>query len=176
MYGAHLRRRHHHPLPSPILNGRVHWGTTDDFTTSFFHFFMFSTALCDLVNSRPVHFLVLSSHFFVCLPCLLPPFTVPCKMVLARPDELETCPYYISLRLLMMVRRSSCAPLACWILAQTSLLVTWSLYEMRSFFRYYFISMENIIGAINSKNVHCVYTWPPRCGFELCSAVLRRSG
>ena len=24
--------------------------------------------------------------------CLLPPFTVPCKMVLARPDERETCP------------------------------------------------------------------------------------
>ena len=29
--------------------------------------------------------LLLSSHLFLCLPCLLPPFTVPCKMVLA-PD------------------------------------------------------------------------------------------
>ena len=31
-----------------------------------------STALWDLVNSRPVHFLMLSSHLFLCLPCLLP--------------------------------------------------------------------------------------------------------
>ena len=28
--------------------------------------------------------------------------------------------------------RSSCGPIACWILARTSLLVTWSLYEMHS--------------------------------------------
>ena len=41
-------------------------------------------------NSRPVHSLMLSSHLFLCLPCLLPPFTVPRKMVLARPDERET--------------------------------------------------------------------------------------
>ena len=29
------------------------------------------------------------SHLFFCLPCLLPAFAVPCKMVLARPDERE---------------------------------------------------------------------------------------
>ena len=28
--------------------------------------------------------------FFFCLPCLLHLFTVPCKMILARPDERET--------------------------------------------------------------------------------------
>ena len=33
---------------------------------------------------------LLSSHLFLCLPCLILPFTVPCKMVLARPDERET--------------------------------------------------------------------------------------
>ena len=66
------------------------WGTTDDFTTSFLHFSLFSTALWDLANSTPVHSLMLSSHFLLCQPCLLPPFTVPCKMVLARPDERET--------------------------------------------------------------------------------------
>ena len=71
-----------------------------------------STALWDLVNSRPVHFLMLSSHLFLCLPCLLPPFTVHCKMVLARPDEWETCPYHFSLCLFTMVRRS-CRP-AAW--------------------------------------------------------------
>ena len=66
------------------------WGTTDDFATSFLHFSLFSTALWDLTNSRPVHSLMLSSHLFLCLPCLLPPFSVPCKMVLVRPDEQET--------------------------------------------------------------------------------------
>ena len=29
----------------------------------------------------PGHSLMLSSHLFLCLPCLLSPFTVPCKMV-----------------------------------------------------------------------------------------------
>ena len=38
------------------------------------------------------------------LPCILSLFTVPCKMVLARPDERETCPYHFSLRLFTMVR------------------------------------------------------------------------
>ena len=115
---------HHHHLS---LNCKGHWCTTDDFTTSFLHFSLFSTAVWDLANSRSVHSLMLSSHLFLCLPCLLPPFTVPYKTVLARPDEWETCPYYSSLHLFTMVR-SSCGPIACWILAQISSLVTWSLY------------------------------------------------
>ena len=108
------------------------WGTTDDFTTSFLHFSLFSTALWDLPNSRRVHSLMLSCHLFLCLPCLLPHFKAPCKMVLARPDEQETWPYHCSLRLFTMVRRSSYGPIACWILARTSSLVKWSLYEIRS--------------------------------------------
>ena len=39
------------------------------------------------------------STSFVHLSWPLPPFTVPCKMVLARPDEWEICPYHFSLRL-----------------------------------------------------------------------------
>ena len=78
---------HHHHHQS--LNREGRWGTTDDFATSFLHISLFSTALWDLVNSRPVHSLMLSSHLFLCLPCLLLPFTVPCKMVFARPDEHE---------------------------------------------------------------------------------------
>ena len=116
---------HHHLSPN-----RESWGITDDFTTSFFHFSLFSTAPRDLVNSKPVHSLMLSSHLFLCPLCLLPPFTVPCK--LAIPDERETWPYHCSLRLFTLLRRSSCGPIACWILAPTSSLVTWSLYEMRS--------------------------------------------
>ena len=52
--------------------------------------FSFSTVLWDLPNSRPVHSLMSSSHLFHCLPCLLPPFTVPYKMVFVRPDKRET--------------------------------------------------------------------------------------
>ena len=111
---------HHHQY----LNREGRWGTTDNFATSFLHFSLFSTALWDLPNSRPVYSLMLSSHLFLCPPCLLPPFTVPCKMVLARPDERETWPYHCSLRLFTIVRRSSCGPIACWILARTSSLVT----------------------------------------------------
>ena len=62
---------------------------------------------------------------------LLSLITVPCKMALPRPDEWETCSYHCSLHLFTMVRRSSCHPIACLILAQT-LLVTWSLHEMYS--------------------------------------------
>ena len=101
----------------------------------FLHFPLFSTALWHLVNSRPVHSLMLSFHLCHSLPRLLPPFTVPCKMVLARPDERETRPYHCSLRFFTVVRRSSCGPIAYWILARTSSLVTWSLYEMRSILR-----------------------------------------
>ena len=43
-------------------------GTTDD----FLHFPLFSTALWDLANSRPVHSLMFSSHLFLWLPCLFP--------------------------------------------------------------------------------------------------------
>ena len=89
------------------------WGTTVDFATRFLHFSPFSTALLDLANCRPVHFLMLSSHLFLCLLCLLPPFSVPCKVVLVRLDEGETCPYHCSLRLFTVVRRSSCGPIAC---------------------------------------------------------------
>ena len=34
--------------------------------------------LMDLPNSKPVHSLMLSFHLFLCLSCLLSPFTVPC--------------------------------------------------------------------------------------------------
>ena len=101
---------HHHHHQSLNREGRC--GTTDDFATSLLHFSLFSTSLWDLPNSRPVHFLMLSSNLFLCPPCLLPPFTVPCKIVLARPDERETWQYHCSLRLFTMVRRSSCGPIA----------------------------------------------------------------
>ena len=45
---------HHHQS----LNREGHWGTTDDFATSFLNFSLFSIALWDLPNSRPVHSLM----------------------------------------------------------------------------------------------------------------------
>ena len=90
----HHHHQHHHHHLSLYCEGR--WGTTDDFTASFLHFSLFSTALWDMANFRPVHSPMLSSHLFFCLPCLLPPFTVPCKVVLARPGKWETCPYHFS--------------------------------------------------------------------------------
>ena len=129
--GAIPKIHYHHHLS---LNREGHWGTADDFTTSLLHFPLFSTALWDLTNFRPVHSLMLSSHLFLCLPCLLPLFTVPCKIVLARPDELETYPYHCSSHLFTMIM-SSCGQIARWILAQTFSLVMWSLYEMHSILR-----------------------------------------
>ena len=72
------------------LNREGPWDTIDDFTTSFLHFSLFSTALWNFTNSRSVHFLMLSSHLFFCLSRLLPPFTVLCEMVLARAEERKT--------------------------------------------------------------------------------------
>ena len=101
----------HSILSHLSLNGEGRWGTTDDFATSFLNFSLFSTSLWDLANSRPFHSLMLSSHLFLCLPGLLPPLTVPYKIILARPDERETWSYYCSLRLFTMVR-FSCGPVA----------------------------------------------------------------
>ena len=63
----------HFSLSSHLsLNREGHWDTTYDFATSFIHFSLFSTAFWDLANSRPIHSLTLSSHIFLCLPCLHP--------------------------------------------------------------------------------------------------------
>ena len=53
-----------------------------------------------------------------------------------------------------MIRRSSCGPIACWILAQTSSLVTLSLYEMRSILPYHLISMACILLGSSAVRVH----------------------
>ena len=110
------------------LEGRR--GTTDEFATIPFHLDLFSAALVELAKSIPVHSLILSSHLFFCLPLFLFPFTVPCRIVFAKPEDLETWPNHLSFRFLTRVRSSSYSPMAAWIFLRTSLLVTWSLYEM----------------------------------------------
>ena len=58
---------------------------------------------------------------------LLAPFTVPCRIVFAMPEDLEIWPYHLSFRCCTMVRRHSCTRIAFWMLLRTSLFVTWSL-------------------------------------------------
>ena len=53
-----------------------------------------------------------------------------------------------------MVRGSSCGPIACWILARTSSLLTLSLYEMRSILRQHLISMARILLCSSAVRVH----------------------
>ena len=53
-----------------------------------------------------------------------------------------------------MIRRSSCGPIACWTLARTSSLVTWSLYEMRNILRQHLISMTCIFLWSSAVRVH----------------------
>ena len=110
------------------LGGRR--GTTDEFATIPFHLDLFSAALVELAKSIPVHSLILSSHLFFCLPLFLFPFTVPCRIVFAKPEDIETWPNHLSFRFLTRVRSSSYSPMAAWIFLRTSSLVTWSLYEM----------------------------------------------
>ena len=106
------------------LGGR--WGTTDEFATIPFHLDLFSAALVELAKSIPVHSLILSSHLFFCLPLFLFPFTVPCRIVFAKPEDLETWPNHLSFRFLASVRSSSYSPMAvraavaCAILERTS--------------------------------------------------------
>ena len=90
------------------LGGRR--GTTDEFATIPFHLDLFSAALIELAKSIPVHSLILSSHLLFCLPLFLFPFTVPCRIVFAKPEDLETWPNHLSFRFLTRVRSSSYSP------------------------------------------------------------------
>ena len=94
------------------LEGR--WGTTDEFATIPSHLVLFSAALVELANSIPVHSFILSSHLFFCLPLFLFPFIVPCRIVFAKPEGLETWPNHLSFCFLTRVRSSSYSPMAAW--------------------------------------------------------------
>ena len=102
---------------------------TNDVATIRFHPFLLSAALRESPNPIPVHSLMLSYNLFFCLPLLLAPFTVPCRTV-STPEDLKMWRYHLSFLFFSMVRRSSCTPVAFWILLRTSSFVTWSLYEI----------------------------------------------
>ena len=93
------------------------------------------------------------SWFCLFTSFLFSPFTVPCKVLLARPDKQETCPYHFTLRLFTMVR-SSGGSITFWILAQASSLSTRSLYKMFSILRCYLISMARILFCSSAVRVY----------------------
>ena len=109
-----------HLISSQSLNLGGRRGTTDDVATIPFHPSLSSAALRESPNPIPVHSLMLSSHLFFCLHLLLAPFTVPCRIVFAMPEDLEMWPYHLRFRFFTMVRRLSCTPVAFWILLRTS--------------------------------------------------------
>ena len=109
-----------HLISSQSLNLGGRRGTTDDVATIHFHPSLSSAGLWESPKPIPVHFLMLSSHLLFCLPLLLAPFTIPCRIVFAMPEDLEIWPYHLSFRFFTMVRRSSCTPIAFWILLRTS--------------------------------------------------------
>ena len=118
------------------------WGTIDDFLTSSLHVSLFSIALWESANSIPVHSLMLSSHLFFCLPLHLPPLTVPCKIVFARPDDRDTRP-------LQFMLLNCCKKVVIWSdglfdLAADSFVSNTSLYDMHKIFRKHLISMTCI--------------------------------
>lgn len=64
------------------------WGTSEDMATTLLHLSLSTASLVDFARFIPVHSRMLS--------CL-------CKVVFARPDDLETCPYHLSFRFLIVV-------------------------------------------------------------------------
>ena len=115
------------------LEGRR--GTTDEFVTIPFHRVLFSAAPFELAKSIPVHSLILSSHLFFCLPLFLLPFTVPCRIVFVKPEDLGTWSNHLNFHFLTRVRSLSYSQMATWIFLRTSSLITWSLYEMSNSLR-----------------------------------------
>ena len=136
-----------------------HWGTTVNFTTSFLHSSQFSAFHSMIFHSRPVHSLMLSSHHFLCLPLCHPPWTVPCRIVLASPDDHVACPYHFSWHLFTEIRRSSYGPMAFAILTFTSSLAMWSLYEILRSLRKHLISYACILISMSAVMVHVSHAY-----------------
>ena len=80
-------------ISSQSLNLGGRRGTTDGVATIPYHPSPSSAA------PIPIRSLMLSSHLFFCLPLLLAPFTVPCRIVFAMPEDLEMWPYHLSFRI-----------------------------------------------------------------------------
>ena len=112
---------------SIILLGRL--GTTDDFTATPFHFYLFSTALVELAMSIPVRSLMLSYYLFFCLHLLFLIYCALKKLFFPRPEDLETCPNQLSFCVFFFcfcfftkVKSPSYSALAAWIVSANRLI------------------------------------------------------
>ena len=88
-------------MKHPIIYFRFHFAlffsffflegcaASDGFATIPFHLVLFSAALVELAKSIPVHSLILSFHRFFSLPLHLFPFIVLCRIVFAKPEDLQ---------------------------------------------------------------------------------------
>ena len=135
------------------------WGITVDFTTNFLHSPRFSAFRSVMFHSRPVHSLMMSSHRFLCLPLHRLPWTVPCGIVLASPDDRVMCLYHFSLRLFTEVRRSSYSPVAFPVLAFTSSLVMLSLYKIPRSLRKHLISNARVLLMMSAVLVYVSHAY-----------------
>ena len=106
---------------------------------------------------------MLSSHRFLCLSLRFPPCTVPCRTVLASPDDRMTCPFHFSLRLFTEVR-SSYGPMAFPCLLFTSSLVMWSYIQGTEEFAETSpmpVSFYQCLLLCSSFHMHTkIWTWP----------------
>ena len=95
-FKKHIFGTRNHLISSQSRNLGDLRGITDDVATIPFHHFLSSEVLKQSPNTIPVHSLMLYSHLFFCVPLLLAPFTVPCRIVFTMPEDLEMCPYNLS--------------------------------------------------------------------------------
>ena len=138
------------PCTYPVVMVNVgHHGHSNPFPPLI----LFSASLRALQNLNPVHSEILFSQRFFCRPLLLPPCTVPCKIVLASRADLDTCPNHFTLRFFTVVKISLKGPMACLILSLTAWSVMWSLYEMPSSFLKHLISVACNFFRMSAVNV-----------------------
>ena len=134
------------------LNREGRWGTIDDFATSFLHF------PCSPLPSGTWR----TPGLFISRCCLptssVCRFFFPLSLCLARwfLQDLMNERHVHTTEVCVSLRWSGlrCGLVACWILAQTSSLVTWSLYEMRSILRWHLISMTCVLLWSSAVRVH----------------------
>ena len=128
--------------------------TTDEFATIPFHLVLFSAALVELAKSIPVHSFILSFHLFFCLPVVLCPYTMPCSIAFAKPEDIQMWRNYLSFHVLTRVRSPSYSPMAAWIFLQTSSLETRFLYKMFTSLWLHFISKTCVLFSNSAVNGH----------------------
>ena len=71
-----------------------------------------SAALVASAKLRPVHSAMLSAHFFRGRPLLLPPFTVPCKQIFAKPQPRVVWPNHFIFLVFTILSSSWCFPIS----------------------------------------------------------------